>query len=79
MMEKAGVVRDQHSLEAGLKTLDGLEREHGPALALTSARLVLMAALGRREKSGCTLAPGTILMRTYRSGFFYRPRKTGEI
>ncbi len=52
MMEKAGVVRDQHSLEAGLKTLDGLEREHGPALALTSARLVLMAALGRRESRG---------------------------
>jgi L-aspartate oxidase len=48
----AGVVRNEDGLTQLLSLIDDLERQHGPALALVSARLVASCALSRTESRG---------------------------
>jgi len=52
MSNEAGVVRDGAGLDALLTRIGDLEAAHGPALTLTTARLVTETALDRRESRG---------------------------
>ncbi|MGE0743405.1 MAG: L-aspartate oxidase [Hyphomonadaceae bacterium] len=52
MQAHAGVVRDAAGLASALDRVDALCNAHGRALALTAARLILIAALGRKESRG---------------------------
>jgi L-aspartate oxidase len=52
MSREAGVVRDASSLCEVLGLIDRLERQHGGALPLVAARLVVVSALRREESRG---------------------------
>ncbi|MEO0982843.1 MAG: L-aspartate oxidase [Pseudomonadota bacterium] len=52
MAKHCGVVRSHDGLTSLLAHIDGAERAHGPARALTAARLIAEAALGRKESRG---------------------------
>ncbi len=52
MARDAGVVRDAFGLARLVSVIDHLERQHGPAHALTAARFVATAALHRCESRG---------------------------
>jgi len=52
MSAHAGVVRDAQGLTELIDTIDRLERDHGSALPLITARLIAEAALDRRESRG---------------------------
>jgi L-aspartate oxidase len=52
MSRDAGVVRDAAGLTRLLGEIDAIEAVHGPAPALTAARLVATCALGRTESRG---------------------------
>jgi L-aspartate oxidase len=52
MSDEAGVVRSAAGLHRVLGLIDALEREHGRALPLVAARLVVAPALDRRESRG---------------------------
>lgn len=52
MSDHAGVVRDAPGLATLIGSIDRLETAHGPALPLVTARLIVEAALGRRESRG---------------------------
>ena len=52
MSQYAGVVRDRSGLSGLIGWIDAQRERHGPALALGAARLVVSAALDRRESRG---------------------------
>jgi L-aspartate oxidase len=52
MQADAGVVRDAAGLTRALARIDALVLAHGPANALTAARLIVIAALNRQESRG---------------------------
>lgn len=52
MTAHAGVVRDEAGLSGLIALIDRLEAQHGPAAVLEAARLVVQAALDRRESRG---------------------------
>jgi len=52
MQEHAGVVRTSEGLSLARERVDGLSDVHGPAHALSTARLILDAALARKESRG---------------------------
>jgi L-aspartate oxidase len=52
MSRDAGVVRDRAGLMRLLALIDGLTRDHGPALPLVAARILAKAALDRTESRG---------------------------
>jgi L-aspartate oxidase len=52
MTAHAGVVRDEAGLSGLIALIDRQETQHGPAAALEAARLVVQAALDRRESRG---------------------------
>ncbi|MBL8542274.1 MAG: L-aspartate oxidase [Hyphomonadaceae bacterium] len=52
MQEHAGVERNAQGLGFALDRIDAMMREHGRANALYAARLVVMAALARKESRG---------------------------
>ena len=52
MSRDAGVVRDAAGLTRLLGLIDGLQAEHGEALPLVAARLVVAPALARAESRG---------------------------
>lgn len=52
MQTNAGVVREARGLEHALDRVDALCKTHGEASALTTARLILIAALDRKESRG---------------------------
>lgn len=52
MTRDAGVARDRTGLAGLIDWIDDRSSAHGPAMALTSARLVAQAALDRRESRG---------------------------
>jgi L-aspartate oxidase len=52
MQTCAGVVRDGPGLQSALDRIDALCDVHGRAHALTAARLILVAALARKESRG---------------------------
>ncbi|PZU61482.1 MAG: L-aspartate oxidase [Brevundimonas sp.] len=52
MTDHVGVVRDAAGLSGVLALIDRLEAENGPAAPLIAARLVVQAALDRRESRG---------------------------
>lgn len=52
MSREAGVVRNADGLKVALALIDSLTAEHGEALPLVAARLVVAAALDRRESRG---------------------------
>jgi L-aspartate oxidase len=52
MQAHAGVVREEAGLRATLARVDALLGAHGPCHPLTAARLILAAALGRKESRG---------------------------
>lgn len=52
MQTHAGVVRDAAGLVTARKTLEDLSASHGEALALSTARLIVAAALAREESRG---------------------------
>ena len=78
MSRDAGVVRDAAGLNRVLTLIDQLERGHGAAAALISARLISAAALERRESRGahyrsdypntCALARRTVVCLTGQNG-----------
>jgi L-aspartate oxidase len=52
MQARAGVVREAKGLELALNRVDALAEQHGRADALVTARLILSAALARKESRG---------------------------
>jgi L-aspartate oxidase len=52
MQANVGVVRDAAGLGVALDRIDALTKAHGPANALTAARLIVFAALNRQESRG---------------------------
>jgi len=52
MSADAGVIRDDKGLNQLVHVIDDLETAHGRALPLVAARLIAVAALGRRESRG---------------------------
>ena len=52
MSDHAGVVRHAEGLTTLIALIARLEIEHGPVLALTTARLIAESALARRESRG---------------------------
>lgn len=52
MARDAGVLRDGDGLVRLLAVISGLEAEHGRALALVAARLIVAGALARKESRG---------------------------
>lgn len=52
MTDHVGVVRDAAGLSGVLALIDRLEAENGPAAPLIAARLIVQAALDRRESRG---------------------------
>ncbi len=52
MTDHVGVIRDAAGLSGVLALIDRLEAENGPAAPLIAARLIVQAALGRRESRG---------------------------
>ncbi|MBD3836038.1 L-aspartate oxidase [Brevundimonas sp.] len=52
MTDHVGVVRDAAGLSGVLALIDRLEGENGPAASLIAARLIVQAALDRRESRG---------------------------
>jgi L-aspartate oxidase len=52
MTAQAGVVRDAEGLSGLIALIDRLETQHGPATPLLAARLIVQAALDRRESRG---------------------------
>jgi len=52
MHEQAGVVRTEAGLTETLDWIDAAQRAAGPALALTTARLIVECAIARRESRG---------------------------
>lgn len=52
MQAHAGVVREAKGLQGALTRVDELAEQHGRADALVSARLILSAALARKESRG---------------------------
>lgn len=52
MTDHVGVVRDAAGLSGVLALIDRLETENGPAAPLIAARLIVQAALDRRESRG---------------------------
>ncbi len=52
MSADCGVIRDEAGITRLLVLIEDLEREHGPALPLTAARLIASAARARHESRG---------------------------
>jgi L-aspartate oxidase len=52
MSRDVGVLRDKDGLDRALALIDRLEAEHGKALPLVAARLVVVGALNRTESRG---------------------------
>ena len=52
MSERCGVVRDAAGMTSVLDLIDRLQTIHGAARALTTARLIVQAALNRKESRG---------------------------
>ena len=52
MSEKCGVVRNATGMTSVLELIERLNTIHGPARALTTARLIVQAAINRKESRG---------------------------
>ncbi|MEP5926240.1 MAG: L-aspartate oxidase, partial [Nitratireductor sp.] len=52
MSERCGVVRDAAGMTRVLDLIDRLQTIHGAARALATARLIVQAALNRKESRG---------------------------